>query len=128
MPNPSLIVVDQAIRHFLQQWHCGFQPLLTLKTLSSGNICVSSNVSSFNQSGYKNSPHYRGRRKSGHTSRFLRQQKRQNIFADTEKSVRLSDQDKESKASNDTDFSVCSPNRVHSSYSSFTSQNNPTTC
>ena len=128
MANPSLIIIDQAVRHFLQQWHCGFQPSLTLKTLSSGAVCVSSNVSSFNQSGYQNSPHYRGRRKSGLNSRVLRQKKRQNIFADTERGIRMSDQDKESKASDDTEFSVCSTNRINSSSSSFTSQNNPSTC
>ena len=45
MADPSF-VTEQAIRYFLNQWYYGLQPMLYLKTLSNGEICVNAYVKS----------------------------------------------------------------------------------
>ena len=44
MVHPA-VAVEQFMLHFLNQWHGGFQPSLTLNAKPNGDITVSYNVS-----------------------------------------------------------------------------------
>ena len=75
MAHASMIV-EQAVRYFLHQWHCGLQPSLSLKTLSNGVVYASSAVHSlpkFDQNNLNDSFH-----RSGHSSQSRRRHKRRN--------------------------------------------------
>ena len=41
----SAFVVNQFIQQFLSQWHCGFQPSISMQTDLNGAISISYNVS-----------------------------------------------------------------------------------
>ena len=70
MADPT-IVIEQAIRYFLNQWYCGLEPTLYLKTLSNGEICVNTNVKSL-EAILNSQQLVRSHRRSGRHSRQRR--------------------------------------------------------
>ena len=104
MAHPS-VIVEQAVRYFLQQWSFGLQPSLTLTTLADGAICASSKVSSPSPSVTKKQQHpidstYHYRHRSGQNSRSRRRKLRQqnSVLCDETKLQTLS------VASNESNF------------------------
>ena len=68
MAHPP-ILVEYAVRQFIQHWYLGLQPSLNLTTLPMGDVSVSLNVSSLLSNKYQ-------RHKSGRKSRLDRRSRR----------------------------------------------------
>ena len=52
MASP-LFVIESAVRHYIQLWHCGLCPRLSLDTTENGDITVNSSVT-FSTPTYQN--------------------------------------------------------------------------
>ena len=82
MAQPVFGMIDQAVRHFYDQWFHGFQPSLSLETKSNGVITTISSVFSFTASSVPQQLPMRQqscKRRSGRASRHRRQNLRKSV-------------------------------------------------